>query len=82
MSFMNFIAKFIRELTAVTALQTSLFRALGMAIGSYTFCRVIKIDVLQVPKEKAWALLGRSFFGYFSITNLFLSIFLLPFSLS
>lgn len=82
MAVMNMIAKLIREWTRVSALQTSLFRAFAMCFSSFSFCKVFKIDPLLIPKPIAGSFVGRCFFGYISVTCMFLAIFMLPFSLA
>lgn len=53
-----------------------------MVIGSYFMCGVYKIDPINVPKTHYCLLFARGIFGFFAFTNVFISIYLLPFSLA
>ena len=55
---------------------------MGMGFGSYTYCRIKQIEILKVPKDVSGILLARVFLGFFVITTMFGSIFMLPFSLA
>jgi drug/metabolite transporter (DMT)-like permease len=82
MGLMNMVAKVARETTSVSALHVATFRSFGMAFYSYFYCKMKSVDVLEIPKPAATFLVLRCVCGYIAVTCMFVSIFLLPFSLA
>lgn len=82
MGLMNVGAKILKINTTVSVLQLGLFRALVMVLGCYGHARIIKVDILDIPQDKAKWVFARAFFGFLSYMFQFTGIYMLPLSLA
>lgn len=79
---MNVVAKYIYTETEINYLQIGVFRSFCMALGCYIHARCLKINVLDIPKEKRFLVFCRAFFGFSSSLGQFAGIFYCPLSIA
>ena len=82
MGTMNVITKYLAKQSTITVLQLGVYRGIFMCLGYYAHSKWSDIDLTGVPREKAWWVFSRAFFGVTSAMFCFAGIYLMPLSLA